>query len=255
MRLWRGLIIAFSTYSRIPMPRVDWKDDSMRYSICFFPLVGAVVGGLMALWLWLCDAIAIGPVLRGAVGALMPVIVTGGIHMDGLIDTVDAISSWQTRERRLEILKDPHVGAFGVIGCACYLLAMAGILSEASFGAGAAIIAAGFMLSRALSAAALVWFKSAKSGGLLNSFKEASQRRAVMIAMGALILALSVALVIINPPTALAGLASCALSFIYYRRMSYKHFGGITGDLAGYFLQICEFAFIFAVVMAGRYFI
>ena len=54
---------------------------------------------------------------------LIPVLVTGGIHLDGLLDTADALSSWQTRERRLEILKDSHAGAFAIIVCCGYFLA------------------------------------------------------------------------------------------------------------------------------------
>ena len=43
--LYESLVIAFSTYSSIPMPRVDWNDENMKYTICFFPLIGAVIGG------------------------------------------------------------------------------------------------------------------------------------------------------------------------------------------------------------------
>ncbi|MBR6569913.1 MAG: adenosylcobinamide-GDP ribazoletransferase, partial [Clostridia bacterium] len=112
MRLIRSLAIAFSTYSRIPMPQVEWSDENRKYTMCFFPLIGAVIGLLLGAWLWLCDVLAIGAVLRGAVGALLPLLVTGGIHMDGFMDTMDAMASWQTRARRLEILKDSHTGAF-----------------------------------------------------------------------------------------------------------------------------------------------
>ena len=52
-----SLVIAFATYSRIPMPRVDWSEENRRYSLCFFPLIGLVIGAVMAGWLWLCDAL------------------------------------------------------------------------------------------------------------------------------------------------------------------------------------------------------
>ena len=157
MRLMRAIAIAFSTYSRIPMPRVDWSEENQRSSMCFFPLVGLAVGLALWLWLWLCDLWALGAFARGAIGAALPLLVSGGIHMDGFMDTLDAMASWQPREKRLEILKDVHTGAFAVMGCGAYLLAMAGILSEARADQGLAI-AACFVLSRALSALALVWF-------------------------------------------------------------------------------------------------
>ncbi len=118
MRVIRSLCIAFSTYSRIPVPQVAWTDENRKYSMCFFPLIGAVIGLLLWGWLALCDALGFGALLRGAVGALLPILVTGGIHMDGFMDTSDALASWQSPEKRLEILKDSHVGAFAVLGCA-----------------------------------------------------------------------------------------------------------------------------------------
>ncbi len=136
MRLMDAFVIAFSTYTRIPMPHVQWSEESRRYAMCFFPLVGAAVGLLLWGWLALCDALGVGPVMRGAAGALIPLLVTGGIHMDGLMDVSDAIASWQTQERRLEILKDSHTGAFAVMACAGYLLLTAGLLSEADAVAG-----------------------------------------------------------------------------------------------------------------------
>ncbi len=65
-----------------------------------------------------------------AVLVLVPVFVTGGIHVDGLLDTSDALSSWQERSRRLEILKDSHAGAFAVITAAVYFIAWYGAYSQ-----------------------------------------------------------------------------------------------------------------------------
>ena len=63
--------------------------------------------------------------MRGASFVLLPVLVTGGIHMDGFLDTTDALSSWQPREKKLEILKDSHAGAFAIImGCSYFVLAL-----------------------------------------------------------------------------------------------------------------------------------
>ena len=174
MRVICSLIIAFSTYSRIPMPQVEWSNENRKYTMCFFPLIGAVIGLLLWGWLRLCDALAIGPVLRGAAGALIPLLVTGGIHMDGFMDTSDAMASWQTKERRLEILKDSHAGAFAVIGCAGYLLLDAAVLSEVQ---NAAMLPCIFVLSRSLSAWAMAAFQSARPSGMLDAFAQAAHKR------------------------------------------------------------------------------
>ena len=60
----------------------------------------------------------------------MPVIITGGIHLDGFVDTMDAINSYQPIERKLEILKDSHIGAFALISCVTYFIISFGLWSE-----------------------------------------------------------------------------------------------------------------------------
>ena len=74
MRVIRSFVIAFSTYSRIPMPQVEWSDENRKYSMCFFPLIGTVIGSILWGWLCLCDALNIGAFLRGAVGAMIPLL-------------------------------------------------------------------------------------------------------------------------------------------------------------------------------------
>ena len=117
MPVIRSLLTAFSTYSRIPVPQVEWNEENRRYSMCFFPLVGLVIGLFLWGWLALCRCSGIGPLIRGAVAALLPLAITGGIHMDGYMDTTDALASWQPVEKRLEILKDSHAGAFAQCFC------------------------------------------------------------------------------------------------------------------------------------------
>ena len=131
MKCLESLIVAFSMYSKIPMPQITWTKENMKNTLCYFPLIGAVIGALLWLWYWLCGIAGFGVMLQAAVAVLIPVLVTGGIHLDGFLDTSDALSSWQTTERRLEILKDPHTGAFAIIACCSYFLAAFGIWTEA----------------------------------------------------------------------------------------------------------------------------
>ena len=106
--LLQGFIVAFSMYSKIPMPRVQWTEKNMKYCFCFFPLIGAVIGLAQNLWFHLAVYAGFGVNFRTAVLILIPVAVTGGIHLDGLLDTADALSSYKTMEEKLEILKDSH---------------------------------------------------------------------------------------------------------------------------------------------------
>ena len=77
-------IIAISMYSKIPMPNVEWTEERMRYVMCFFPLVGIVQGAALGLWLHLAlDVLNLSVGAAALTGAAIPLLVTGGIHMDG----------------------------------------------------------------------------------------------------------------------------------------------------------------------------
>lgn len=250
MRLVNALLIAFSTYSRIPVPQAEWNEENKRYSMCFFPLIGLCIGAVMALWLYLCDRLALGTVLRGTVGAALPLLITGGIHMDGFMDTTDAMASWKSPEERLAILKDSHVGAFAVMACGMYLLVMAGVLSEARW-TDAAAIGACFVLSRALSALAMTWLRSAKKTGMLAGFAQNLQKQAVTGSCAAYTGVCTVILIVVSGWAGGLAAASAGLVLLAYRHKAYQYFGGVTGDLAGWFLQMAELVAI-ACVVIGR---
>mgnify|MGYP000060784741 CR=1 FL=1 len=133
MRFFESLAIGVSMYSKIPMPRVEWNEK--KYEIChvlFSPLVGVVTGILEVI---LGNALLVytscGTLFFAGVMTLLPVLVNGGIHMDGFLDTMDALNSYGSREKRLEILKDSRTGAFAVIGFGLYLVASLALWSEA----------------------------------------------------------------------------------------------------------------------------
>ena len=250
-QLGASLAIAFATYSRIPMPQVDWSEENKRYSLCFFPLIGVVIALALCAWLHLCKVLSLGGILQGAIGTVIPLIITGGIHMDGFMDVTDAVSSWQTKERRLEILKDSHVGAFAVMGCCMYLLVMAGLLSEATL-SDEPMLGACYVVSRALSAATSVWLKGAKPDGMLHSFSHIARRRAVTLAAACYGCACLALWAVCGGWTAALLIAVALACAVYYRRMAYALFGGVTGDLAGWLLQVTELALIAVVIIGGK---
>lgn len=248
MKIINSLIIAFAMYSKIPMPRTDWDKENMKYVMCFFPWIGAVIGAVYAAWGIWGRLLPIGSTLHTVILLLLPVLITGGIHLDGLLDTADALSSYQPKERRLEILKDSHAGAFAVITCICYFFLYYGFLSELSVEF-LPVTAMGFFLSRALSGYAIAEFPCAKNSGLAATFSESAQKKwagRILLIQGALCAGL---MILSAPMAGTAAVVAALLCFGYYYHMSKKQFGGITGDLAGWFLQICELCMLIAVVL------
>lgn len=243
-KMWNSFKIAFSMYSKFPMPESEWNRENLSYAMIFFPWIGALIGiiiyGVFALKEWCAvNAPDVPDMVFTMIMVIVPVLVTGGIHMDGFMDTQDALSSYQTQERRLEILKDPHAGAFAILSCVVYFLCYTGIYSALSENSVRAA-AVGFLVSRTLSGLSVVAFPQAKEDGLAATFAENAAKQTVKIVLCIYLLILCAALFIIGKGVGIAAAAAAAAVFFYYFRMSVKNFGGITGDLAGYFLQLCE---------------
>ena len=114
MSVIKSLILAFSMYSRIPVPHVWIEEKDMKYTFGFFPLVGVVIGALFSGWLIFARKFCIGTITSMCVSGVFLLLITGGIHIDGYMDTMDAVHSYGDREKKLEILKDSHIGAFAV---------------------------------------------------------------------------------------------------------------------------------------------
>ena len=236
--------VAFSMFSAIPMPQFAWNARNMRYSLCAFPLVGVVIA--LALWGWelLCARFALPVILRGAGFCLLPVLITGGIHLDGYADTCDALSSHSGVEKRQEILKDPHIGAFAAIRLCAYFLADFALWTSTQT-MRLPVLLGLFCLSRALSGLALTIFPLRPGSGLARSFAAAADQKRVRALLTAISVLLALVLFLSGAgETVLAA----ALVFLSYRRMCVKDFGGLSGDLAGWFLQTAELWMLLALV-------
>ena len=163
MSILKACIIAFGTYSKFPVPYFEWKEKDMKYSICFFPFVGVLLGAAEWLWFWICVNYGMGTLFKAAGAVIINILVTGGIHIDGYMDTMDALHSYQPVEKKLEILKDAHIGAFAVIMLSVLLLAYIGALPGIEFN-NVPLFASTFVFSRILSGLSVVLFKGAKKG-------------------------------------------------------------------------------------------
>lgn len=249
--MFKSLAIAFQMYSRIPIPSFEWDERSMRYVMCYFPLIGVVIGGFECLWFWLSGLLKLPSFISAAVAVAIPLLISGGIHMDGFCDTVDALSSQQDKERRLEILKDSHAGAFAIIFGAlwmiCYYACWISVSDWNTLGA----VCVGFVLSRSLSALALASFRGARKKGMLQGFADAARKRTVVIVMLVFIVVCAAAMIVLRGWIGVIMICVNGLLFLYYRLMSYKKFGGTTGDLAGWFLQMSELLTIASAAIFG----
>ena len=248
MSIINSFFIALSMYSRIPVPRVNWEKENMRYAMCFFPMIGVVLGAVMYLAGWLLDKTSVGGLFRGVVFTLIPIIITGGIHMDGFMDTMDALGSWGDREKKLEILKDSHAGAFAILGMGCYLMWSVAVWSELPAEV-LRVCGVSFVLSRALSGFSVVTFPAARNSGLLKMFQDGAQKKVVRITMCLYVAAAVIMMAVMNARAMTGAVTGVMIAFLYYIVVSRKQFGGVTGDLAGFFLETAELAMFTGILV------
>ena len=238
--------VAFAMYSALPMPQPEWNAKNMRYAMCAFPLIGLVCAAGWWVWSAVCLYFDLSYLLHGAGLCLLPVLVTGGIHLDGYADTCDALASNAEPAKKQEILKDPRCGAFAVIKLCTYFvayLALCVALEPTPRALGC--MSCAFVLERAMSGLAVCRFPLAKNTGLAYTFATAADKKnagrilyAVTLLAAAGMIALGGTLV----------LAAGLLVFLRYRTVAQKQFGGLSGDLAGWFLQRAELWMLAALV-------
>lgn len=250
MHIRNSLLLCFAMFSRIPIPKIDWTKENMRLIMSFFPLVGLVVGLISCAWGYLAAYFSFSSLLTGVGLTCLPVLLTGGIHLDGFCDTIDALSSHAAAERKQEILKDPHIGAFAAIYLAIYLLAYTALAAEAVYSMTFLLCyLLVHVLNRALSGLAIVFFPCARDSGLAHTFSDAAARKANGMALGIWGLVSSGLLFILGGPGGTAAVLLSLLTLLLYRRVARRQFGGISGDLAGWFLQLSELAGLAALTL------
>ncbi|MDO4478440.1 MAG: adenosylcobinamide-GDP ribazoletransferase [Lachnospiraceae bacterium] len=252
MKQLQSLVVAMAMYSKIPMPRIDWNDDNMRFALCYFPVAGLACGLILSLWGYLAFQLPLGAFFKAVVFVLIPIFVTGGIHMDGYMDTVDALSSWGDREKKLAILKDSHSGAFAILFCGVYLFAATAIWSEMISFTQVLVLAVGFAYTRAMSGFGIARFKSARKNGMVASFNSMADSVKAGRALFIEAVVFAALMIFINVPMGVAAVVTGFAVFAYGRHMAYKTFGGTTGDIQGFTLQVAELLMALAVMIIGK---
>ena len=249
----RSIAMAFLMFSRIPMPMIEWKQENMRWMLSAFPLVGAAVG--LSLWLWqlLGAALGFGPVLWAAGLTLLPVLVTGGIHMDGYCDVSDALASHAPMEKKRAILKDSHTGAFAIIQLGCWLLMYFALATELPVtGHTALLLALMHILSRVLSGTIALIYPKNDAEGLLRTFTLSAEGKGPLALLLVLLALCAGALVFAGGFVGAGMVLGGVLTALWMKRLSARQFGGMSGDLSGYFLQMAELIMLLCCVIISK---
>jgi adenosylcobinamide-GDP ribazoletransferase len=246
------LKIAFSTYSILPMPQADWNRQNIRSAIAYMPLVGCVSGFLLWGWHRLCLLYIPYSLLFAVLATLIPILVSGGIHLDGPMDTCDALASRQSPERKLEIMRDSRVGSFALISLISLLFLELGLwqVLAGSSGRVLATVGCGQILARSLAVLAAGMLPQARKDGMMHDMTAHLSKQRLTIAMLALSLLISALMIAFSVIQGLAAVTGGWLACLIYGRLVRKHFGGVTGDTSGFAVEIIYGSLLLAVAAA-----
>jgi adenosylcobinamide-GDP ribazoletransferase len=231
--------------TRIPVGAVG--DVGLARAGAWFPLVGALVGGIgLAVW-WAADALA-GPLAAAVAAVLATVIVTGALHEDGLADTADGLWGGVTRERRLEIMRDSRLGTYGALALAGDLLLRVALLAPAGSIADAArMLLAGHVLGRAAPLVLSAWLPPARADGQGQRLGRLSGLDVAVAAVTVLVVAVAA-----GGWWASVLLAAAALPMLGLRRAARRRIGGVTGDVLGASVALTNLAVAIAVAALAK---
>lgn len=240
----RGFITAVRTLTILPLPGSD--TPRLADALYYFPLIGALIGGFVSLAAWFFGDILLWPLGAGITGVLVSSLVTRGLHLDGLSDTVDAYFGGATQERRLEIMKDPHVGAFGVTAITLALLIKTASLAQLAVCGHWAWIPVPFILSRLTQVLLAVTLPYARAEGGTAEALVKGALPSHFISGIILTLILCGALMQL---CALFWFVVAILVGLLLARWMKRVFGGVTGDLLGFANELLECSLL--LILAG----
>lgn len=233
-----------------PLLRRAPQGKELGRAVGWFPLVGLALGALLAGAHRVLEEMGAGPLLSGALVVTLGVLATGALHLDGLMDTCDALFGGRTREERLRILRDERVGVFGAVGGALSLLLKTAALAEAPQPRLALLLAP--VLARGGMAAAVVLSPYARPQGLGRAFKEGAGP--ADLAWASLLTALPLAgagALTGRPDLPLSALASALLVGGAVALLARRLLGGFTGDLYGALAEAVETGVLVGLALPG----
>ncbi|WP_102127205.1 adenosylcobinamide-GDP ribazoletransferase [Deinococcus planocerae] len=220
--------LALTFLTTLPLPHIrEVREGDFARASAYYPLAGYAVGGVVALLLWLPLPLPDGVRAALAVGAWLAV--TGMLHFDGLVDSADALFAMKSPERRLEILRDVHVGAFGLAVGVLALLTLWSLLS-APIPAFAPVVAA--VVARTVLLFPMNLYPAARQESLGARSREGRWGAALLLALPALIL----------PGAWGAALATLVAALLVARFAASRLGGGLNGDTYGLIVVTAELA-------------
>ncbi len=246
MSFIKSFFICLSMYTTIPVPQIIWEEKNMKYIFYNLPLIGIMLGLIEYLLYLLSIYLGFSSVLYAALSVAVIVLLTGGIHLDGYADTIDALFCHGDIEKRRQVLSDAHTGAFAVIYTILYFLVIFASF-ENMYGENISvfIFILVFTVSRILSLVLISLVPSSVNRGLLYIFSSKENKKSLLIyAFSFLLIFIFLTYILMGYKFLIILLLILLIISIILTKYFNKVFGGISGDLAGFSICIYEISIL-----------
>jgi len=222
-------------------------DETFGKSMAYFPLVGLVMGVILLLG-YHCFSFLFTPLIVAALLIWLEVALSGALHLDGFMDTMDGIFSGRSRERILEIMRDSRVGAHSAISLACLFLLKLTVLTDLSTEQITYALLLAPLLGRLTQVINVSFFPYARETGLAQGFNQYMDKKDLYFALGSAFL---VCIFLASWQGLIYFALACLTSWVLATYIAGK-IGGLTGDVYGAISEITEMVIFFTAYLLGR---
>lgn len=231
----KAFLIQLGLYTTLYSNQHTWTEDQYKKGLVFAPFIGLIIGSLLFLLnYYLADF------LQGFILLLVYIVITGGLHMDGYSDTLDGVLARRGKKRALEIMRDPLLGTFGILGLILLSLGYYSLLPRL----GKALIVFP-LLGRYSSLLSVYKNKYARTDGMGRYFVEG-------VKASLLLIWLPIIFFLVYFLLGLAGLFGLGITLCYSFLMG-RYFlsllGGMTGDTVGFIIESSQLIFMLAYLL------
>ncbi|MEI6832071.1 MAG: adenosylcobinamide-GDP ribazoletransferase [Candidatus Omnitrophota bacterium] len=241
-----SFLLAMQFLTVLPLKVKQFNEKKIAWALVYFPVVGLFLGLILLGLNILLSILGISPEVVNIILVIVLIILTGGMHLDGLADTADAFLSGKTRKEMLEIMRDSHIGVMGVLALISTILLKVGLLSSVNFAAKPAALMLMCILSRWSAVLGMYFFSYARQEGKAKLFIEGISLK---IFITSAIITIICAFVVMGLEGLIVLLIISIFTYMAGKFVS-KKIGGITGDTLGATIELTEVVILLTVCIA-----
>jgi len=226
----KGFLLLLQFMTRIPTPKMEYEQQKLGKAMKFFPIVGIIIGIILYYSFIVLNQFFDSPEVIAILIILIEIVLTGGLHLDGLADTFDGIFSYRSKKRMLEIMKDSRIGSNGALSLIIYFALKGTLLKEViSIDGSPYFLLVMPVIARFNSTLNCGVAKYARPSGMGKSIVEETTLVSVIIS---LFITIAFSYYFIGM-TGIYALMVVSFLGIYFAKLMERKIGGITGDTLG----------------------